>query len=168
MSTEERIHSYTALLDLRLTDILEILEKVPATITTIPLNGKAGLVIEIRELRDILRDSLKAINKALAAAEQHLCQTIATTDDGLQYRHDKGLVTATAKGYFNVDDPPKFFKWLNVQNSQTPFQEFVRYCSAKKELRALCDALLSDGKNLPDGIKEHIIAAVQIRRTKDE
>ena len=143
--------------------LLECLQRVPAEITLITLDDQAGLVIELRNIKDLLKGVLKQGNKVLTAAEQHLCQTIANKgDDDVTYHHSKATVTASARGFFSIVEPDLFYDWCGTAKI------FVRYVSSETEKTELCEGLLGEGKKLPPGIKEHVIASVTVRRKNHE
>jgi len=124
-------------------------------------------VMVLREVRDILKEGSKKLNKLLAPVEQHLCQTIANhSEDGLTYHHPLGTVSATARGFFSINDPMVFYEWLtrNREDKKEAIEAFVTYAYSKKARTELCEALLEKGEVLPPGIKEYIIASVTVRR----
>jgi|TARA_Y100000034_G_C6895333_1_gene412648 6-pyruvoyl-tetrahydropterin synthase len=154
-------------LDIMMMSLAEELQRVPAEITLLELDEKSRMVIELRDLKQILKEVLKKLNSVLVPAETHLCQTIAfETENGLTYRHELGTVTASARGFFEIKDAEKFWGWLKT-SSDNPAQEFITLASKKKARNELCERLLSMGKNIPPGIKEHIIASVIVRRNKN-
>jgi len=165
----EQIVEISGKLDNVLDSVLELFQRVPAEITVIPLDDQAGLIIELRNLKDLLKGSLKPVNKILASGEQRLCQTIANDPegDGITYQHSKGTVTATARGFFSVSDPSAFYEWLRINEAEETIPAFVRYVNSKRERTEYCEELLRQGLSLPDGVKEHIIASVTIRRKSD-
>ncbi len=170
MSVAKEIEIDVLALDNIVTNLLETLQRVPAEITLSTLEQQGDIVLALRQLRDTLKEGLTKSNKILAPVEQHLCQTIANKiEDGLSYKHPKATITASARGFFVVVDGIKFYEWLCKDgNEKAPLQKFINYVNSKKERAELCDNLLSDGKDVPAGIKEHIIASVTIRRKSDE
>lgn len=165
---QERLSIAKKTLDICSLELLEDLQCVPAEITLIELDAQSEMVLELREIKALLKESLTKINKVLDPAERHLCQTIANeTEDGLTYNHARATITASARGFFSIIEPTLFYRWIKAQKYQEPEEVFVNLVNSKKARAELCEELFQDGKNLPPGIKEHIIASVIVRRKSD-
>ena len=168
MSLDDTLTGLKEKLENILDEIGEHFQLIPAEITRVDLEEQGTIILISREIQELLREGSKCVNKTLSSAEQHICQTIANEiEDGVTYRHPKGTITATARGFFGINNPVQFFAWVKQEyGANNAIAEFVGLVSSKTKRKELCEGLLIDGKQLPQGIKEHIIASVHVRRKK--
>lgn len=177
-SLANEINLNTMIVDKHVNILAELLNKVPAEITLLDINGQSEMVVRLKDLKKLFEETLKLTNKALAPSEMNLCRSIGDTDD-ITYRHDLATLTASARGFFEIKGPKIFLDFLHqnfIPNDDlgvyderpTVLDEFVRLSSSKKAREKFCTEILEKGGNVPPGIKEHIIATVKVRRNKDD
>jgi hypothetical protein len=157
--------------------LAELLNRVPAEVTLLDINGQSEMVVRLKDLKKLFEETLKLTNKALSPSEMNLCRSISDTND-ITFRHELATLTASARGFFEIKEPKKFFDWLHqnyvpdddlgvYDERPTVLDEFVRLSSSKKARAEFCTEILEKGGNVPPGIKEHIIATVKVRRKKN-
>lgn len=150
-------------------EMCEQLTVIPAETTIIDIEGQGDIAIILHDLRDLLRSSVKEINKVREKAEEQLCRAIADSGE-IPYRHPQATIIPAAKGFFGIKDARLFFNWLErnselqSEGAETPLDTFLSLTSSKKSCNAYFEELLKRGEPLPEGVNKHIIATVQIRR----
>lgn len=136
---------------------------VPAQVTLDSLEEQGDILIQLDNLKKMMKGGLKCINKALTKSEDHLCRTIADECDEIPYHHPRATLSPSARGFFTISDAAVFLDSLNGD-----LEEFVQLTASSKQLQEHCERFLERGERLPKGVKGHIQAKVAIRRkTKD-
>ena len=143
-----------------------LLQGVISAVTIKPLAEQTDLVIVLKDIKALLEGGVTCVNKVLDKAEEHLCRTIADSDEDLPYRHERGTVTPSARGFFTISDGHKFMDYLKT-TEQDPLGVFMTIVGSKKASSEFFEGILSSGHPLPPGVKGHIIARVMVRKTNN-
>ena len=134
-------------------------------ITLVDIERQGDIVIELNELKKTLKGGLTCINKVFDHASNHLCRTIADELASVTYRHPRATITASARGFFSIEDPHAFIKWYEKMfPGGDGLGKLMELVGNKKKTSEFFEMnVLEQGEPLPKFIKSHIIATCKIR-----
>ena len=135
-------------------------------ITISDLKRQGDIVIELNDLKKSLKGGLTCLNKVFTHASEHLCRNIADKLEDVTYRHPKATITASARGFFSIEDPEAFILWYEEMFPKgNGLRKLLELVSSKKKTSEFFEMnVLERGEPLPACVKSHIIATCKIRK----
>ena len=144
------------------------LQRVPAESVGLDMSNLAKLCLVMDDCKILLKEGLKQINKPTPKMHEHFCHVMA--DEGLvPYRHPLATFTPDVWSEFDVKDPRELMEYLKAEHGgdqEAALADYAEVCRLKSRRKKICEAALSEGQPLPDGMKRFSMAKVTIRRKK--
>ncbi len=145
-----------------------LLQRVPADSVVLELDELGELTLVMDDLKILLKEGLKQINKPTPKMHEHFCHLMADAEE-VPYRHEKATFTPDVWSTFDVKDPQALLEYLAAErggNREEALAEYMEVCRLTSRRKTLCESALSEGQPLPDGMKRFSLAKVAIRRKK--
>lgn len=145
-----------------------LLQRVPAESVSLTLEELGDLTLVMDNLKILLKEGLKQINKPSPKMHEHFCHQMADEEE-VPYRHPRATFTPDVWSEFDVKDPQALMNYLAAERGgdrEAALGEYMEVCRLKSRRKTLCESALSDGQPLPDGMKRFSMAKVTIRRKK--